>query len=118
MNPIAAGRTFPDFVLPDHIRTPRRLSDPQGTPDLMLLALIRGLFCPKDREQLNSLTAWHRRLVVGSCHRLVTRDRSDPELKRQWDTGDKSNFHFYGVKPMERTLVGITVAMDRYAGFA
>ena len=210
MNPdIAVGRTFPDFVLPDHTRTPRRLSDLQGTADLMLLVLIRGFFCPKDREQLKALTAFHPQLVVGSCHPVVITiddwhttnnlrqqlgahypflydekrrvrdtldileytdpthepmiphtfllapgmeirniwngyyywgwpstaelhqalreatkairpdwDLSDPQLKRQWDAGDKKDFYPYGVKSMEQTLLEMAEATDQYAGAA
>ena len=37
----------------------------------MLVVLIRGFFCPKDREQLKELTRFHPQLVVGSCHLVV-----------------------------------------------
>jgi len=66
----AEGGTLPDLVLPDHTQTPRRLSALQGD-DPMLLVLIRGFFCPKDREQLKQLTAFHPALVVGSCRLVV-----------------------------------------------
>ena len=68
---IAVGQTFPDFELPDHTKTLRRLSDLQGRQDPMLVVLIRGFFCPKDREQLKELTRFHPQLVVGSCHLVV-----------------------------------------------
>jgi peroxiredoxin len=72
MNPdIAPGRPFPDFVLPDHTQTLRRLSALQGKDDPMLLVLIRGFFCPKDREQLKALTRFYPQLVVGSCRLVV-----------------------------------------------
>lgn len=67
----SAGREFPDFVLPDHTKTPRRLSALQGQDDPMLVVLIRGFFCPKDRQQLKELTRFHPELVVGSCHLVV-----------------------------------------------
>ncbi|AOB38213.1 AhpC/TSA family protein [Bordetella parapertussis] len=71
MNPaIAAGRRLADYVLPDHTKTPRRLSALQGD-DPMLLVLIRGFFCPKDREQLKTLTRFHPQLVVGNCRLVV-----------------------------------------------
>lgn len=71
MNPaIAAGRRLADYVLPDHTKTPRRLSALQGD-DPMLLVLIRGFFCPKDREQLKALTRFHPQLVVGNCRLVV-----------------------------------------------
>lgn len=72
MNPnIAVGQPFPDYCLPDHTKTPRRLSALQGRADPMLVVLIRGFFCPKDREQLTALTRFHPQLVVGSCHLVV-----------------------------------------------
>lgn len=67
---IAVGRALPDFILPDHTKTRRRLSALQGD-DPMLLVLIRGFFCPKDREQLKALTRFHPQLVVGSCRLVV-----------------------------------------------
>ncbi len=71
MNPdFSPGRTLPDYVLPDHTKTPRRLSALQGD-DMMLLVLIRGFFCPKDREQLKELTRFHPQLVVGNCRLVV-----------------------------------------------
>ena len=72
VNPdIAIGKPFPDFVLPDHAQTPRRLSSLQTKDDPMLIVLIRGFFCPKDREQLKALTRFHSQLVVGSCQIVV-----------------------------------------------
>ncbi|ARP78038.1 peroxiredoxin-like family protein [Bordetella genomosp. 6] len=67
---IAPGRRLADYVLPDHTKTPRRLSALQGD-DPMLLVLIRGFFCPKDREQLKALTRFHPQLVVGNCRLVV-----------------------------------------------
>jgi peroxiredoxin len=67
---IVPGNPFPDYVLPDHTKTLRRLSALQSG-DPMLLVLIRGFFCPKDREQLKALTAFHSQLVVGTCQLVV-----------------------------------------------
>lgn len=68
---IAPGKSFPDFVLPDHTKAERRLSALQGEDDPMIVVLIRGFFCPKDREQLKALTAFHSQLVVGTCPLVV-----------------------------------------------
>jgi peroxiredoxin len=68
---IAPGKAFPDYELPDHTKTMRRLSALQGKDDPMLVVLIRGFFCPKDREQLKALTEFHPQLVVGSTHLVV-----------------------------------------------
>src|SRR5580704_15435075 len=67
---IAPGRTLPDYELPDHTGTRRRLSELQGD-DPMVLVLSRGGYCPKDRRQAEGLMALHRELEVGYC-RLVT----------------------------------------------
>ncbi len=61
---IVAGAKFPDYVLPDHTKTPRRLSDLQGD-QFMLVVLTRGFFCPKDRQQMLELVRFHPQLVVG-----------------------------------------------------
>lgn len=67
---IVPGAKFPDYVLPDHTRTPRRLSDLQGE-DTMVVVLTRGAFCPKDREHHHELARFHPQLVVGFT-KLVT----------------------------------------------
>lgn len=61
---IVTGATFPDYILPDHTRTPRRLSDLQGD-QLMVVVLTRGFFCPKDRQHMLELVRFHPQLVVG-----------------------------------------------------
>jgi peroxiredoxin len=67
---IQPGADFPDYVLPDHTKTPRRLSDLQSG-DPMVVVLIRGFFCPKDRIHLQELARFYKQLVVGYT-RLVT----------------------------------------------
>jgi peroxiredoxin len=47
---IQPGARFPDYELPDHTGTRRKLSEIQGE-DPMILVLSRGHFCPKDRQQ-------------------------------------------------------------------
>jgi peroxiredoxin len=67
---IVPGATFPDYELPDHTGRHRKLSEVQGS-DPMIVMLSRGLYCPKDRRQLEGLLQLHRELEVGYC-RLVT----------------------------------------------
>lgn len=67
---ICAGETLADYVLPDHAKVKRRLSDLQGD-DMMVLVLTRGAFCPKDRHHHRELARFHPELVVGFT-RLVT----------------------------------------------
>jgi len=72
---IVSGGVFPDYELPDHTNTKRRLSEPQGQ-DPLILTLARGRFCPKVV------------LRVG-----VLLDLSTPGLREAWDAGDRSPFH-------------------------
>lgn len=62
-----SGTKFPDYVLPDHTKVPRRLSDLQSD-QTMVLVLTRGAFCPKDRHHHHELAQFHPQLVVGFTH--------------------------------------------------
>jgi len=107
----AAGEQFPDFTLPDHTKTERQLSALQGD-DPMLLVLIRGFFCPKDREQLKALTAFHPQLVVGSTRLVViTSDdwRTTNNLRQQ--LGAAYPF-LYDQKRVVRDALGILEYTD------
>jgi len=53
---IKPGATFPDYQLPDHTKTPRRLSELQGD-DPLILTLARGHYCPKAHHQLQEFRA-------------------------------------------------------------
>lgn len=61
---IKPGATFPDYELPDHMGRKRKLSFLQGD-DPMIVTLLRGMFCPKDRHFLHSLVEFSPRLSVG-----------------------------------------------------
>jgi peroxiredoxin len=67
---VAPGARLPDYELPDHTDTPRKLSFLQGD-DPMVLTLNRGIYCPKDRMQLLELTRFSKQCAVGYT-RLVT----------------------------------------------
>jgi peroxiredoxin len=67
---IEEGGAFPDYELPDHTATPRKLSLLQGD-DPMVLTLNRGVYCPKDRMQLLRLVEFSKECAVGFT-RLVT----------------------------------------------
>jgi peroxiredoxin len=60
---IKPGSTFPDYELPDHTNTPRKLSVVQGE-DPMILTLARGHFCPKDHQQHLQLAAFYPQIAV------------------------------------------------------
>ena len=60
---IVPGATFPDYQLPDHTRTLRRLSELQGD-DPLILTLARGHFCPKEHQQHLELAAFYPKIAV------------------------------------------------------
>ena len=54
---ITPGGTFPDYELPDHTSTMRKLSELQGD-DPLILTLARGHYCPKEHQQHLQLAAF------------------------------------------------------------
>jgi len=67
---IKVGAIFPDYELPDHTNVKRKLSLLQGN-DPMILMLGRGIYCPKDRQQLHQLVKFSSQCDVGFT-RIVT----------------------------------------------
>ncbi|QNH62016.1 redoxin domain-containing protein [Hymenobacter sediminicola] len=67
---VMPGTTLPDFELPDHTGVMRRLSLLQGS-DPMIVTLNRGVYCPKDRQQLLELVHFYPQVQVGFAQ-LVT----------------------------------------------
>ena len=61
---IVAGAVFPDYELPDHTNTRRRLGELQGE-DPMILTLARGHYCPKEHQQHLELAAFYPKIAVG-----------------------------------------------------
>jgi peroxiredoxin len=60
---IAPGKVFPDFQLPDHTKTLRKLSELQGE-DPLILTLARGHYCPKEHQQHLDLAAFYPKIAV------------------------------------------------------
>ena len=60
---IVPGGVFPDYALPDHTETVRRLSEIQGE-DPMILTLARGHYCPKEHQQHLELAAHYPKIAV------------------------------------------------------
>jgi peroxiredoxin len=60
---IVPGKTFPDYQLPDHTRTLRKLSELQGD-DPMILTLARGNYCPKEHQQHLELASFYPKIAV------------------------------------------------------
>jgi peroxiredoxin len=60
---IVPGSTFPDYELPDHTKTMRKLSEIQGD-DPLILTLARGHYCPKEHQQHQQLAAFYPQINV------------------------------------------------------
>jgi peroxiredoxin len=60
---IVQGATFPDYELPDHTKTRRKLSEIQGE-DPLILTLSRGHYCPKEHQQHLELAAFYPKIAV------------------------------------------------------
>jgi peroxiredoxin len=60
---ITPGGVFPDYTLPDHTGTDRRLSELQGG-DPLILTLARGHYCPKEHQQHLELAAFQSKVAV------------------------------------------------------
>ena len=60
---IVPGAPFPDYELPDHTSTPRKLSEIQGD-DPLILTLARGHYCPKEHQQHLELAANYPKIAV------------------------------------------------------
>jgi len=60
---IKPGAVFPDYELPDHTNTPRKLSELQGE-DPLILTLARGHYCPKDHQQHAELATNYPKIAV------------------------------------------------------
>jgi peroxiredoxin len=89
---IVPGAVFPDYELPDHTATRRKLSELQGE-DPMVLVLSRGNYCPKDRRQHEGLLQLHRELEVGYC-RLVTISTDNIIATNEFRTGGGAHWPF------------------------
>jgi peroxiredoxin len=60
---IEPGGVFPDYELPDHTNTRRKLSEIQGG-DPMILTLARGHYCPKEHQQHRQLAEFYPQIAV------------------------------------------------------
>src|SRR6185437_13968643 len=60
---IRPGGVFPDYALPDHEGTVRKLSELSGN-DPMVLTLARGHYCPKEHQQHLEIAANWPKIAV------------------------------------------------------
>jgi peroxiredoxin len=60
---VVPGSAFPDYELPDHAGSLRKLSELQGD-DPLILTLSRGHYCPKEHQQHLELAAFYPKIAV------------------------------------------------------
>jgi peroxiredoxin len=89
---IVPGSVFPDYELPDHRGTHRKLSALQGG-DPLVVVLSRGAYCPKERRQHEGLVELHREMQVGYC-RLVTISTGNLLETNEFRTGVGAHWPF------------------------
>jgi peroxiredoxin len=77
---IVPGGTFPDYELPDHTETPRRLSELQGRDPLVLM-LSRGHFCPKEHQHHLELVAFQSQVAVAYTQMVTITTDEHHELQ-------------------------------------
>ncbi len=77
---IVPGATFPDYELPDHTKTLRKLSEVQGD-DPLILTLSRGHYCPKEHQQHLELAAFYPKVGVAYTGIATISTDADHELK-------------------------------------
>ena len=82
---IVPGTVFPDYELPDHTGTPRKLSELQGN-DPMILTLARGHYCPKEHQQHLELAAFYPKVAVAYTQIATISHEA-------WKAGDFLPFH-------------------------
>jgi peroxiredoxin len=76
------GGTFPDFELPDHTNTPRKLSELQGD-DPLILTLARGHYCPKEHQQHLELAFFYPKISVAYT-KIVTISTDDHHTSQEF----------------------------------
>ena len=89
---IKIGAILPDFELPDHTDTRRKLSFLQGD-DPMILTFNRGVYCPKDRQQLLQLVDFSKQCAVGFT-RIVTITTDDLMMSNDLRLGVGADWTF------------------------
>ncbi len=79
---IVPGGIFPDYALPDHTSTVRKLSEIQGR-DPLILMLARGHYCPKEHQQHLDLVAFQSKVAVAYTQ-MVTISTDDHHTSQEF----------------------------------
>jgi peroxiredoxin len=89
---IVPGGTFPDYELPDHTSTPRKLSDLQGRDPLVVL-LSRGHYCPKEHQHHLELAAFQSQVAVAYTQMVtISTDEHHESQELRASTGAQWTF--------------------------
>ena len=103
---VVPGAVFPDYELPDHTETPRRLSDLQGN-DPLILTLARGQYCPKEHQQHRLFEA--RESVPHQLVRLCIHLSGHPAEPHALEVGNTSGRGFVQLVEMRLSHRGAAV---------
>ena len=97
---LVPGAVFPDYQLPDHTGTARRLSELQGD-DPLILTLARGHYCPKEHQQHLELAAFYPKIAVGYTQ-IVTISTDDHHTLQEFRASVGAEWAF--LSDPERTV--------------
>ena len=97
---IAPGAVFPDYSLPDHTNTVRKLSEIQGD-DPLVLTLARGNYCPKEHQQHLDLASFYPKIAV-SYTQVVTISTDDHHTLQEFRVSIGAQWTF--LSDPERTI--------------
>jgi len=89
---IVPGANFPDYELPDHTNTPRKLSELQGD-NPMILTLARGHYCPKEHQQHLELASFYPKIAVAYTE-VVTIATDDHHTLQEFRTSVGAQWTF------------------------
>jgi peroxiredoxin len=89
---IVPGGTFPDYELPDHTKTQRKLSELQGSDPLVVL-LSRGHYCPKEHQHHLELAAFQSQVAVAYTQMVtISTDEHHESQELRASTGAQWTF--------------------------
>lgn len=90
---LQVGRKFPNFSLPDHEGSPRKLSElMRGFPTALVFS--RGYFCPKDRRQLQNYVDYLQPELRINYSKLITVSVDDPVMTTEVRVQLNANWPF------------------------
>jgi peroxiredoxin len=102
VSPLGPGDRLPDFELPDHAGSPRRLSE-LVAGDPTVLHFYRGWWCPKEQRYLRELTRLQDEFEVAYA-RMVVVSVDPPTVQSAFRAGLGARFSF--LSDAERRWIG------------